>query len=240
VRWNWVAELPFGRGKWIGGNANGFVDKLIGGWQLAGIGNFRSNYFSLPTNNWNITGEPIELYGYDYPIENCTSGVCVPGYLWWNGYIPENRINSRDANGNPNGYMGVPADYKPAVTPLIPWGSTTLPPNAPANTVMSQNWDTNNVWIPLNNGTVQRLGYNDNLHPWRNQVMTGVNQWGVDASLYKNITFRERVNFRIGADFFNVFNIAGNPNSIGGDGFLNAQNSGNAARVLQFNGRISW
>lgn len=240
VRWNWVAELPFGRGKPIGKNASGLVDKLIGGWQLAGIGTFRTNYFALPTNHWNITGEPIETYGYKYPIENCTSGTCVPGYLWWNGYIPANRINSVDANGRPNGYMGVPQNYKPAVTPLIPAGTTTLPPNAPANTNIMSHWDTNNVWVPLTNGNAQQVAYNSNLHPWRNQRMPGVNQWGLDASIYKNVLIKERLNIRVGADWFNVLNVAGNPNSIGGDGMLVTRDSGQAARTLQLNARISW
>jgi hypothetical protein len=53
---------------------------------------------------------------------------------WWNGYIPPNRINSVDANGKPNGVMGVPANHKPSTAPLIPWGSTTLLANSPANT----------------------------------------------------------------------------------------------------------
>ena len=92
------------------------------------------------------------------PIQNCTSGACIPGYLWWNGYIPANQINSMMPAGRPNGYMGVPADYKPAVTPLIPWGTTALPANAPANTNVSQYWDTNNVWIKLQNGTSQIVG----------------------------------------------------------------------------------
>jgi hypothetical protein len=182
----------------------------------------------------------VEIYGYKYPIENCTSGECVPGYLWWNGYIPPNRINSRDANGRPNGYMGVPDSYKPAVTPLIPWGSTTLPANAPANTNLSQFWDTNSVWIPLSNGTVQRLDYNDNLHPWRNQRMPSVRQWGLDASIFKNIQFGEILNMRLGADWFNVLNVAGNPNSVGGDGMLSTRNSGQNARTLQLNAQISW
>jgi hypothetical protein len=240
VRWNWVADLPFGRGKWLGTNASGLVDKLIGGWQVAGIGTLRSNWWNLPTNNWNLTGEPVKVYGYDYPIENCTGGTCVPGYLWWNGYIPANRINSYDANGRPNGYMGVPEDYKPAVTPLIPWGSTARPANAPANTNISQFWDSNTVWVPLENGQVQRLNYNDNLHPWRNQRLPGVRLWSVDASLFKNVRIGERLNVRLGADFFNVFNVAGNPNSIGGDGMLTTRNSGNGARVMQLNARISW
>src|SRR5207244_12863378 len=137
-------------------NASSLVDKFIGGWQLAGVGSLRSNYFSLPASYWNFTGEPVHIYGYKYPIENCTSGVCVPGYLWWNGYIPANQINSRDASGKPNGYMGIPADYKPAATPLIPWGSTVVPANAPAGTSAARYWDTNTVWIPLKNNTVVR------------------------------------------------------------------------------------
>ncbi len=239
VRWNWVADLPFGKGKWIAGNAKGLADKIVGGWQVSGIGSLGSTYFSLPTGNWNFTGEPIHQYGYQYPIQDCRSGACIPGYLWWNDYIPANQINSKDANGNPTGVMGVPADYKPALTPLIPWGSTTLPANAPANTSISANWDTNNVWIPLNNGTVQRLGYNTNLHPWRQQYLPSVRQWNLDASLFKNVSFNERLNLRLGADFFNVFNHPGNPSGIGG-GILQTRNSGSGARTLQLNARITW
>ena len=132
------------------------------------------------------------------------------------------------------------AGYKPAATPLIPWGSTTLPANAPANTVLSQYWDTNNVWIKLKNGNVQRVGYNPGLNPWRNQYVPGVRQWGLDASLFKNVRFGERLNVRLNADFFNVLNAPGNPNSIGGDGFLATRTSGNSARTLQLGARITW
>jgi hypothetical protein len=34
IKTNIVYDLPFGRGRRFGGNANGFVDRLIGGWQL--------------------------------------------------------------------------------------------------------------------------------------------------------------------------------------------------------------
>ena len=239
VRWNWLADLPIGKGKLLGRNAGSGLDKFIGGWQIAGLGSLRSNYFTLPTGNY-PTGTPIEFYGYKYPIQDCRSGACFPGYLWWNGYIPANRINSVDANGKPNGVMGVPANYKPAIAPLIPWGSTALPANAPASTAISSFWDTNNVWIPLNDGTVQRVAYNDGLHPWRNQYMPSVRQWSLDASLFKTITFHERFNVRFNADFFNVLNHPGNPNSIGGDGVLSVRNSGQAARELQLSLRVSW
>jgi Carboxypeptidase regulatory-like domain len=239
IRWNWVADLPFGRGKLIGKNASGFMQKAIGGWQLSGIGSWGTSYFNLPTTNWAMTGEPIHQYGYQYPVQDCRSGLCIPGYLWWNDYIPSNQINSVDAQGRPNGVMGVPAGYKPAVTPLIPWGSMALPANAPANTNISSNWDTNNVWIPLNNNTVQRVPFNDNLHPWRNQALPSTIQWSLDASLYKNVTFRDRINVRLGGDFFNVFNHPGNPTAVSG-GILSTRNSGIGARTLQLNGRITW
>ena len=240
VRWNFLVDLPVGRGKLLGRNMSKALDKLAGGWQVAGIGTLWTNYFSLPTSNWNITGEPIQMYGYKYPIQNCTSGSCLPGYLYWNGYIPANLINSHDAKGNPNGYEGIPADYKPAVTPLIPYGSTAMPANAPAGTNISQYWDTNNVWIPLKNGTVQRISYNPGLNPWRNQYMPGVRQWTQDASLFKVIPIHENVRMRFAADFFNVFNHPNNPNTIGGDGFLNTQASGVSPRTLQLSLRLTW
>jgi Carboxypeptidase regulatory-like domain len=239
VRWNWIADLPVGKGKPLAHNAGKVLDKFIGGWQVAGMGSFRSTYFTLPTGTY-PTGTNVEIYGYKYPIQDCRSGACYPGYLWWNGYIPPNRINSVDANGKPNGVMGVPANYKPATAPLIPWGSTTLPANAPANTVVSSFWDTNTVWVPLKDGSVQRLAYNDNLHPWRNQFAPSVLQWGLDASLFKAIPIGERFNIRFNADFFNVLNHPGNPNSVGGDGVLSTRNSGQAARELQLTLRLTW
>jgi hypothetical protein len=240
VRWNFVADLPFGRGHKFAGNASKVVDKFIGGWQIASLGSLRTNYWTLPTSVYPTTGQNVEVYGYKYPIQDCRSGICYPGYLWWNGYIPSNRINSVDANGKPNGIMGVPANYKPAAQPLIPWGSTAMPANAPAGTVVSQFWDTNTVWLPLNNGTVQRTTFNDNLHPWRNQYMPGVRQWFSDASLFKSVSITEAVALRFNVDFFNVFNNPNDPNSIGGDGILATRNSGSGARVTQLGLRLIW
>lgn len=240
VQWNWLVDLPFGNGKPLGRNASGLLQKLIGGWQFAGLGTLRSTYFTLPTTNWNFTGEKVQIYGYKYPIQDCRGGTCIPGYLWWNGYISPNQINSRDAKGNPNGYEGIPANYKPAVTPLIPWGSTAMPPNAPAGTNISTYWDTNNVWIPLKNGTVQRTTYGPGLHPWQNQYMPSVRQWRMDASLFKTVAIHEEVKLRFNADFFNVLNAPGNPNTIGADGFLNCRSSAQIPRVLQLSLRLSW
>lgn len=59
---NFVYGFPFGKGQKFGANANGFVNQLIGGWQLSGLYRHSSG---LPTSagngrfwptNWNITG----------------------------------------------------------------------------------------------------------------------------------------------------------------------------------------
>jgi hypothetical protein len=250
IKGNYLVDLPFGRGKLIGRNSSSVLDKFIGGWKLAGLGNMSlGNTWSLPTGNWVFTGEPVVQYGYNVPVMDCTASTltapnkCYPGYLFYNGYIPTNKINSVDANGNPNGIMGVPADYKPVQVPLIPWGSTTLPLNAPANTNVASYWDTNNVWIPMKDGSApQMTSYAPGLHPWRNQGRHGIARtWITDASLFKTIRFTESVNMRLNVDFFNVLNAPGNANgSPASTGVISARSSTNSPRVLQLSIRVSW
>lgn len=241
VRWNWMIDLPFGRGKPIGRNAGGILNQLIGGWQIAGMGSLGSTYGTLTTSYWLPGGAPLQYYGYKYPIQDCRSGTCYPGYLWYNGYIPSNQINSTNpTTGKPNGVMGVPADYKPFAQPLIPWGSTVMPANAPAGTNISTYWDTNNVWIPLKNNTVQRTTYNTGLNPWRNQYFPGPLQWNQDVSLYKRFRVREGMEVRFNFDAFNVFNHPNNNSSVGSTGILDTRGQSNTARQLQLAIRFSW
>jgi hypothetical protein len=239
IRWNFIVDVPVGKGKRLLGRSSGVIEHIVGGWQVAGLGSTRSSYWTLPTTVY-PTGNPIEIYGYKYPIQDCQSGTCYPGYLWWNGYIPANKINSHDANGRPNGIEGVPANYKPAAAPLIPWGQTALPANAPPGTNVSSFWDTNNVWIPLNNGMAQRVVYNDNLHPWRNQFMSGPWQWFQDASAFKFWRIKEYATLRFNIDFFNVFNHPNNPITVADTGILNTRNSGSNGRVTQLGMRFVW
>jgi len=59
---NWITELPFGKGKLMAGNAHGFLDAVIGGWQLSGLFRLTSGLplnvfggFNWPTN-WQLGG----------------------------------------------------------------------------------------------------------------------------------------------------------------------------------------
>ena len=45
VTWNGIWELPFGRGKKIGGNSNWATNAVIGGWQIAFIGSWNGGYW---------------------------------------------------------------------------------------------------------------------------------------------------------------------------------------------------
>jgi hypothetical protein len=237
-RWNWLADLPVGKGKPLLGNSGRLLNSFIGNWQIAGIGSANSTYFTLPAADF-PTGTPVEVYGYKYPIQNCTSGTCYPGYLFWNGYIPSNLINSQNAAGKPNGYEGIPSNYQSSVAPLIVYGQNSAA-NAPAGTNFTGFYNTNTVWVPISNGTVQRTTWSG-LAPLRQQYFPGIWQWNLDASLFKNIPIGERFRFRLQADFFNVLNHPGNTNSfIGATGILNVQSSGVSPRTLQLSGRLNW
>lgn len=235
LRWNWIADLPFGRGQRFGKNAGPILDRLIGGWQLAGFGNMRTNYFTLPTGNWGEVGD-IEVYGKQYPVEDCRSGTCFQGYLWYNGYIPAHRVNSTNAQGRPNGVMGVPANYRPSSRPVFPTpanGGTPGDPNAPF-------YETNTVFVRMQNGALQRTTLDTNLHPWRNQIRTGPRAWGLDASLFKSTRIREQMALRFNADFFNVLNMPGLSQPDAMSGIVSLRNSAQGARQLQLTLRLTW
>jgi hypothetical protein len=59
---NWIAELPFGKGRHFGRNSSGVVDALIGGWQLSGLARWTTGFpFSIDNGqfwatNWDEQG----------------------------------------------------------------------------------------------------------------------------------------------------------------------------------------
>jgi hypothetical protein len=243
VRWNWIYDLPVGRGRRFAHGAPNWINAMIGGWTVSGSGTIVSSWFALDSSNWNITGKP-QVYGTKYPILDCTGTPataktasaerCYSGYLYWNGYISQKQINSYNANGIPNGFFGVPPDYKSAVTPLTPWpvGGKTTDPNA-------NNYDTNFVNIRLNNGSVQRVAYDNGLNPWRNQYLLGPMNWNLDSSLRKTFRMRESVQLRVSFDVFNVFNLQGlNPPGTNGVASLQSSYGGFGFRPRQAQGSM--
>lgn len=228
VRWNWIYELPMGRGRLLARNAPRWLNAAIGGWTMTGSGTIVSSWFALDSTDWNITGKP-ELYGTRYKITDCTATPataasaaderCYAGYLYWNGYISRKLIDSYNANGIPNGIFGLPANYKPATAPLIPWPTGGKPTDANAS-----DYDSNVVYINLKNGARQRVAYDTGLNPWRNQYQQGPFNWNMDSSLRKTFNFSEQVRLRVTFDVFNVLNRQG-LNAPGANGIASLQSS---------------
>jgi hypothetical protein len=64
---NWIVELPFGQGKAIGNGAHGFLEAIIGGWQLSGLLRWTSGFpigvsngSQWPTN-WELSGYATQI-----------------------------------------------------------------------------------------------------------------------------------------------------------------------------------
>jgi hypothetical protein len=254
IRWNWTYDLPFGRGQKFGTGVGGFLNGVIGGWRLSGTGTVLNTWYSMPTGNWGEMGN-FEVYGKKYEILDCRATPidstnpaderCTPGYLWYNGYISQRYINSRNAAGLRNGVYGLPENYQPVQKPLHPWPKGGLPSDRGAN-----DYDTDIVYVPIRNaaGNIvnQRVEFDLGYHPWRNQYKMGPFNWVMDASLQKYFNITEKVRLRVNVDFFNVFNVQGlnPPNSEGIVSLSNSYNpnsqTGFKPRQLQGSLRLQW
>ncbi len=233
LSWNWVADIPVGKGKKLGGGMNKWLDMAVGGWQLAGAGSWNTTWFALPSDQF-PTGNGLEIYGNKYPVQDCRSGRCLSAFLYYNGYINPAQINSVDSKGNPNGIMGVPANYKPAFQNLVPFPTTPIPndPNAPF-------YGTNTQTIPLKDGTTFRGGYGG-LLPLQNQYRETPGLYSLSTSLFKSFAIKERIKLRFQWDVFNPFNAPQEPQAVNTQGLLYTYQNGAGARNMQFSLRLLW
>jgi hypothetical protein len=73
---NWIYELPFGKGRWIGGNSHGWVNQIIGGWTWSGIFAARSG---LPFST--TTGSFPTSFIFNSPAVLTGSGAALQGQI---------------------------------------------------------------------------------------------------------------------------------------------------------------
>ena len=82
INFNWVYEIPFGRGRRFGADANRIVNAVFGGWEFAGLGRWTSGFpFSVSTYAFATN---YEQDSKSFLVGRVTSGVYT------------------DANGEPN------------------------------------------------------------------------------------------------------------------------------------------
>jgi hypothetical protein len=238
IQFNGVVDLPFGRGKWLFGNANRFVNELIGGFQIAGNGSVLSQAFQAPTGNYGPVS-PLTVYKHKYPIVDCSSGNCYKAFMWFNGYLsPKVTTGVAGSVCTTNCITGLPADYVPIEAPID---------NTPGTTYFGDN-EVQITAPNLNKGVATAIAYdagpeaaNYNRRTWIN----GPFNWEADASIFKVFPIKESVNLRVNMDAFNVFNVQGytNPSSSGEELVqpgVGQASSYNTPRQIQITARLSF
>jgi hypothetical protein len=207
ITFNGILDLPFGRGKRFFGNANRFLDELVGGFQLAGDGSIVSQVFQPAAGDWGPSN-PLVVYKHKAPITDCRSGVCYKAYMWFNGYLPPTVTTGvAGSTCTSNCVTGLPASYVPDRTPID---------NTPGTTY----YGDNEVQVTLSNGTPQAVGYDAGpgaTNTLSKTYLDGPINWNADLSLFKVFPITERVKLRFNMDAFNAFNVQGynNPGSNG-------------------------
>lgn len=229
IRWNWLVDLPFGRGKRLMGNSNRLVDALVGGWRLGSTGHILSQRFQ-PSTSYYQPGT-LKLYKKQYKVQDCTSGKCFNDYLWFNGYLDANKVNAA------GGYSNIPSGYTAYNGPLIRTPAVVPPAGTDPN---SPYYDTNSIQVPLSNGSIVRTTYSPGYSPTQNMSIQGPFNWTMDASAFKEVNLTHGVVLRLNADFFNVLNEQGLNNPSTSTGLISLRTSYNTPRQFQLTGRISW
>ena len=224
LTFNGIVDLPVGRGKHFLRNTNRWLDAVVGGYQIAFVGQVVSQSFQVTALNWGATS-PIQVYGSSVPINDCRSGVCHPEYQWFNGYLSPAVINAAK-----NGISGLPANYTPYSAPIN---------NVPG----TPNFGNNNVTVTLNNGKQVVTAYSpgpSGANPFSQTVLLGPYNFNTDISLYKVFSITERVQLRLNVDSFNAFNIQGRVNPNLTDGTESLQTSYWTPRQIQLSARITF
>jgi hypothetical protein len=213
--WNGIYDLPFGRGKRFGSGARRLGNLLIGGWQIATIGQWR-------TGRW-LSVSPSE-------------------YLFGDPTLSGDRQLTLTYNGRTQ-RLYFAGDFDPTKATNVDLArlEAIIPVNRADRIVrpLGPGLD-NRIPVVLANGSTRLTSITDTVNWNARAFILGPTFWNTDASLFKNIRVTERVTARVTADFFNVFNHPNNvsPNSATGLQDLSTQT--NDPRIIQFSLRVSF
>lgn len=268
LQFNWIVDLPFGRGKRLLSNANKALNEVVGGWQLAGDGSVTQTLFGITNSMWGPTasstgpsGNSLHVYKKGMPITDCRSGICKKGYEWWNGYVPPTAASGNTcAAGLSTVVSGLSSNWVPYQTPIDTICS------APVNgkPVTDKYFGTSDVImngvtgqtansviaygdVPANNvNGVYSSGVSAVTNPFGHTLLPGPFNWTADVSLFKVLPITEHTYLRMNLDAFNVFNMQGTPNPSGSDGTVCVTpggvgcSSNNTPRQLQLTLRLTF
>ena len=235
IKFNGIFDLPVGAGKRFLGNANRFVNEVVGGWQVAGDGNIHMIDFSVATSHYGPTN-PLHVYKHAAPVTDCRSGVCYKEYEWFNGYLaPTVTSGLTNSDCTTNCVTGLPGSWSPYSEPVDTTPGTTY-------------YGDDEVSITLPGKSPAAIAYSPGpeTNPFAKTVLNGPFNWTADASLFKAFPITEGMNLRFNMDAFNVFNVQGegNPNTTDGTQCVTPGGVGcssyNQPRQIQFTLRLSF
>jgi hypothetical protein len=215
IRWNGIYDLPFGRGKKFGGGLSGALNHLVGGWQIAFIGDWRSGMWSSVNSARYLFGDP-------------TLGA---------GERPEMNIFGRRQR------LWFRGDFDPTLASGVDQGQLQqLVPLDRSQRVLKPLGDRFDNRLPqgLANGSVRLTPVTDMVNWNARNFFRGPGSWNQDLSLYKTFQLTERVKTRFMAAFFNAFNhpVDVDPDSTTGLQDLSRQS--NSPRIVQFSMWVEW
>ena len=77
---SYIYDLPFGHGKRFGGGLSGAADKIVGGWQIAGITTLsKGNWYTITDGNGNFSNSDGGQRPDLVPGQDPNGHPCVPG-----------------------------------------------------------------------------------------------------------------------------------------------------------------
>ncbi len=213
--WNGIYDLPFGTGKRFGSGVGRLANALIGGWQIATIGQWR-------------TGHWLSVSSGDYLFGNPTLNSDQQLTLTYNG-----RTQRLYFAGDFDPTLASNVDLtKLEAIVAVNRATRILRPLGPGL--------DNRIPVVLANGTTRLTSITDTVNWNARAFILGPSYWNVDASLFKTIRATERVSARLTADFFNAFNHPNNGNPNATTGLLDLSTQVNDPRIIQFSLRVSF
>lgn len=215
VSWNGIYELPLGRGKHFAGNVSKAANALVGGWQVAFLGTWRSGFW-------------MGVNGADYLFGNPSLN---PSQRLTMNIFGQNQLLYFAGDFNPAGATNVDLAKLESLVP-VDRSQRILRPLGPAF--------NNRLAFTLANGQVVQTSITDNLSWNSHNFFQGPRSWNADASLYKYLGITEKLKLRLSGDFFNFLNHPNNLNPNTTTGLINLSQQSNDPRIIQIGARVEF
>jgi hypothetical protein len=229
---NVVYDLPFGRGRRWGGDANGLVDRLIGGWQLGVASRVQSGRL-VDLGNVRLVGMSRGDVQNLFKLRFDNAGKQI--YMWPDSVVQNTILAWNVSATSPTGYAGA-----------TPTGQYFAPANGPECIEIAQGSTVNGVSLSTQQNA--NAGYGE--CGTGSLVVTGPTFKAHDIRISKRTTLVGRTNIEFAAEFLNAFNhpnftpISGITNGSFGTTLTPYQLTGlsgtDTRRTIQLIARVNW